>query len=86
MNKGKAKVKTKKGLNLTVILATLLILIGLLLLAFNLGWLNPALKSVIFSWPMLLILLADVTVVSWPIFPAAACRECVSRNIGRSGW
>ncbi len=56
MNKGTAN--PKKGLNFTVFIAIVLVLAGLILLAFNLGWLNPEIKSIIFSWPMLLILLA----------------------------
>jgi uncharacterized membrane protein len=44
----------KKGNNtrsLVVVLGAALVLTGLTLLAFNFGWLNPAFKSVIFSWP-----------------------------------
>ncbi len=43
-----------------VVLGSLLVLIGVLLLAFNFGWLNPSLKSIIISWPMLLIVLAII--------------------------
>ncbi|MGI5834685.1 MAG: LiaF transmembrane domain-containing protein [Bacteroidales bacterium] len=53
----------KKGNNtrsLVVVLGAALVLTGLTLLAFNFGWLNPAFKSVIFSWPMLFILFAVV--------------------------
>lgn len=56
MNKSTAN--TKKGLNLAVIIGIALVVVGLILLAFNFGWLNSAVKSIIFSWPMLLILLA----------------------------
>lgn len=34
----------------------LLILVGMLFLAFNKGWLNPDLRHVIFSWPMIFVL------------------------------
>lgn len=38
----------------------LLILVGVLFLAFNFGWLNPALQSVLFSWPMIFVLFAFI--------------------------
>jgi predicted membrane protein len=38
-----------------IIFGILLILAGLLFLSFNFGWIDSALKSVIFSWPMLFI-------------------------------
>jgi predicted membrane protein len=53
----------KKGYNtlsLLIVLGAVLVLSGLLLLAFNIGWLNPALKSIFFSWPMLFVLFAVI--------------------------
>lgn len=38
-----------------LVFGLLLILAGLLFLSFNFGWIDPALKWVIFSWPMILI-------------------------------
>lgn len=43
-----------------VVIGSLLVLIGFFLLAFNLGWINPALKCILISWPMLLIVLAII--------------------------
>jgi predicted membrane protein len=43
-----------------ILLGVTCVLIGLILLAFNVGWFNPAFKSVVISWPMLLILLAVI--------------------------
>lgn len=40
------------------IFGLLLILVGLLFLAFNFGWINSELRSVIFSWPMIFIIIA----------------------------
>lgn len=60
MTKNKYKNKGKKTLSLVVIFGVIFVLIGLILLAFNVGWLNPACKSIVFSWPMLLILLAVI--------------------------
>ncbi len=42
------------------IFGLLVVLIGVVLLALNFGWLNIALKPVIFSWPMLLIVIGLV--------------------------
>lgn len=50
--------KKKNTLSFVAMLGILLVLCGLILFAFNIGWLNPAFKSVVFSVPMLLILLA----------------------------
>jgi len=60
MNKNKYNNKGKKTLSLVVVFGVAFVLIGLILLAFNVGWLNPACKSIVFSWPMLLILLAVI--------------------------
>lgn len=38
----------------------LLILAGTLFLAFNRGWLDPALRDVVFSWPMIFVLFAFI--------------------------
>lgn len=38
----------------------LLVAAGLLLLSFNFGWVAPALKSVIFSWPVIFVLIGIV--------------------------
>ncbi len=50
--------RKKNTLSFVAMLGIVLVLCGLILFAFNIGWLNPAFKSIIFSWPMLLILLA----------------------------
>lgn len=44
-----------------VIFGILMILAGLLFLSFNFGWIDPALRSVIFSWPMVLIVLSIIS-------------------------
>ncbi|MDD4777410.1 MAG: DUF5668 domain-containing protein [Fermentimonas sp.] len=44
-----------------IVFGVLLILAGLLFLSFNFGWIEPALKSVIFSWPMILIVLSIIS-------------------------
>jgi predicted membrane protein len=54
------KEKRNKTLSYVTVLGAACILIGLILLAFNIGWLNPAFKSIVLSWPMLLILLAVI--------------------------
>ena len=38
----------------------LLILVGTLFLAFNFGWIDPALRSVVFSWPVLFVVFAII--------------------------
>lgn len=38
----------------------LLILAGTLFLAFNFGWIDPALRSVVFSWPVLFVVFAII--------------------------
>src|SRR5690554_4799785 len=38
-----------------ILFGLLLVIAGLLFLSFNFGWIDPALKPVLFSWPMLLI-------------------------------
>ena len=60
MNKNKCNKKGNNTHNCTIVLGIAFVLIGLILLAFNIGWLNPASKSIIFSWPMLLIILAII--------------------------
>ncbi|NLL29211.1 MAG: cell wall-active antibiotics response protein [Bacteroidales bacterium] len=60
MSKNKCNKKGNNTLNFVVVLGIAFVLIGLILLAFNIGWLNPASKSIIFSWPMLLIILAII--------------------------
>lgn len=41
----------------------LLILTGILFLSFNFGWLDPALKSVVFSWPVIFIVCSLIALV-----------------------
>ncbi len=36
----------------------LLILAGVLFLAFNFGWIDPALRAIVFSWPMIFVVFA----------------------------
>lgn len=48
----------KEGLSLTAVIGTILILTCLIINAFNFGLLNPPLQLIIFSWPILLILLS----------------------------
>ncbi len=60
MSKNTFNEKGNKTLSMVVVLGSVFILIGLILLAFNFGWLNPAFKPIVFSWPMLLILLAVI--------------------------
>jgi predicted membrane protein len=60
MNKKILNERRNSNLSSVVVLGGALVLIGLLLLAFNLGWLNPAFKCIIISWPMLLIALAII--------------------------
>lgn len=40
-----------------LVFGLLLIIAGILFLSFNFGWLDPALRGVIFSWPMVIIVL-----------------------------
>ena len=40
----------------------LLILVGTLFLSFNRGWLDPSLKHIVFSWPMIFVFFAFVAV------------------------
>ena len=47
--------KSKHGL-----FGLLLIAVGVLFLAFNFGWLDPALRSIVFSWPMIFVVFAFV--------------------------
>lgn len=44
-----------------IIFGILLILAGLLFLSFNFGWIDPALRAVIFSWPMVLIVFSIIS-------------------------
>lgn len=60
MNDSIFKEKGNKTVCYVIVLGVALILIGLILLASNIGWLNPAFKSIVLSWPMLLILLAVI--------------------------
>lgn len=46
----------------TLFLSIVLIAAGFLIMAFNLGWLTPDLKSILLSWPMIFILLAIFSV------------------------
>lgn len=43
-----------------VLLGLLLVMAGLLFLSFNFGWIDPALKSVFFSWPVIFIVFAII--------------------------
>jgi len=60
MNKNIPHEKCTNKFSTVVLIGCLLVLIGLLLLAFNLGWLNPSFKCILISWPMLLIVLAII--------------------------
>jgi len=60
--------KCTNRLSTTILLGCALVLIGLFLLAFNFGWLNPAFKPIIISWPMLLIVLAIIGYFKRQIF------------------
>ncbi|MDI9591576.1 MAG: DUF5668 domain-containing protein [Bacteroidota bacterium] len=60
MNKNIPHEKCTNKFSTVVLIGSLLVLIGLLLLAFNLGWLNPSFKCILISWPMLLIVLAII--------------------------
>lgn len=53
--------KTEKNpLSVVILLGATLVLTGLILFASNFGWISSAFKSIIISWPMLLILLAII--------------------------
>lgn len=52
------KHETRKG----YILALLFIVAGLLFLGKNLGWIEPSVINLIFSWPMILILIGAVSI------------------------
>mgnify|MGYP000855897154 CR=1 FL=1 len=70
MTTNKCNNRGKKTLSTVVLFGVLIVLIGFVLLAFNVGWLNPACKPIVFSWPMLLILLAFIGYVKRQImFP-----------------
>lgn len=60
MTENKFNKQRNSVFSIVVVLGIVCVLIGLILLAFNFGWLNPALKSVVFSWPMLFILFAVI--------------------------
>ena len=53
MTENKFNKQRNSVFSFVVVLGIVCVLIGLILLVFNFGWLNPALKSVVFSWPML---------------------------------
>lgn len=44
-----------------ILFGLLLVLAGLLFLSFNFGWIDPALRPVLFSWPMILIVLSIIS-------------------------
>ncbi len=44
-----------------LVVGLILILIGLIFLGFNFGWIDPALKNVILSWPMVFIVIGIVS-------------------------
>ena len=87
----------KKGYNtlsLLIVLGAILIS-GLLLLAFNIGWLNPALKSIVFLAHALCPVRGywfckktkiDLSYffIAWPVFSFATLRDCLSGDIRRS--
>lgn len=54
----KTQKKNLSGRNKTGAFGLLLVLIGGLFLAFNFNWINPELRYVIFSWPMIFIIFA----------------------------
>lgn len=58
-----ANYSSLKARNKAVIISFVLIAVGLLFLSFNFGWINPALKSVIFSWPMIFIVFSIVALI-----------------------
>jgi len=43
-----------------ILFGLLLVIAGLLFLSFNFGWIDPALKPVLFSWPMILIVVGII--------------------------
>ncbi|MDR0422211.1 MAG: cell wall-active antibiotics response protein [Proteiniphilum sp.] len=43
-----------------VLFGLLLLMAGLLFLSFNLGWIDPALKPVLFSWPMIFVVIGII--------------------------
>jgi uncharacterized membrane protein (DUF485 family) len=52
MTENKFNKQRNSVFSFVVVLGIVCVLIGLILLVFNFGWLNPALKSVVFSWPI----------------------------------
>ncbi|MDD3788552.1 MAG: DUF5668 domain-containing protein [Petrimonas sp.] len=42
----------------SILFGVLLVLAGIVFLAYNFGWINPALKDIIFYWPMIFIVLS----------------------------
>ncbi len=48
----------------------LVIITGVVLLGVNFGWIDPAIKSVIFSWPMILIVIGLFQISHRSYFPA----------------
>ncbi|HOE38988.1 MAG TPA: LiaF-related protein [Bacteroidales bacterium] len=70
MTANKCNNKGKKTISMVALFGVLIVLTGFVLLSFNVGWLNPACKPIVFSWPMLLILLAVIGYVKRQImFP-----------------
>lgn len=44
----------------SILFGLLLVIAGLLFLSFNFGWIDPALKPILFSWPMIFIVIGII--------------------------
>ncbi|MBP6611318.1 MAG: hypothetical protein KA206_09535 [Paludibacter sp.] len=61
------KQNRSKGLGFGLILVA----IGILTLGFNFGWIDSPLKRVLFSWPMILVVIGTAKIIKRDYFPAA---------------
>jgi len=59
--------KRSKGLGFGLIL----VVIGILTLGFNFGWIDSPLKRVLFSWPMILVVIGTAKIIKREYFSAA---------------
>jgi len=59
--------KRSKGLGFGLIL----VVIGILTLGFNFGWIDSPLKRVLFSWPMILVVIGTAKIIKRDYFTAA---------------
>lgn len=59
--------KRSKGLGFGL----LLVVIGILTLGFNFGWIDSPLKRVLFSWPMILVVIATAKIIKREYFTSA---------------